>query len=255
MQSLRGPGRSEIMPPVVPDRKRQTMKIRSRRLLTILFSVLLGTLGIAAAIVGLRGYQMFSAAWELRSRGIGCSFEVPGSWWASLPGGDFIGAVLAPTDVRSSPETWTVRPLTDSDWVVSLPALRKMPAIRSVRIEYAAIGSATLATFDELPELESISLNGCNIDDDMLLELADVSRLKMLNLSNTQVSGTGVKALRDLPRLTHLNLDGAPITEDGLAEIAKLDRLTVISLSNTGLSENDVLKLEEALPGVLISDD
>lgn len=231
------------------------MNTRSRRLLTILLGVLLGTLIFAAAIVGLRGYRILSAAWELRSHGIESSCEVPGDWLASLPGGSFITLLLSSTDIHSRPDTWTGRPLTDSDWVASLPSLREMPPIRSVRIEYAAIGSATLATFGELPELELIILNGCDINDGMLAELADVSRLKMLSLSNTQVSGTGLKALRDLPQLTHLNLDGTPLTEEGLAEIAKLDRLTVISMSNVGLAESEIMRLEEALPGVMISDD
>lgn len=232
------------------------MTTRSRRLLVILVVVMLGILALAVAIVALRGFQIDTARSDLYSRGIRCQIESRRRWGGSLRKGRYVALFLAAnTDVRSTPQEWTAGPLSDADWLEALPMLQRMPAIRSVTIEYAAIGSGTLQTLDRLPELESLSLTGCDIDDSDLAALADVSGLRSLNLSSTRVSGVGLSALQDLPRLAHLYLDGTPISHEGVDAIATLNGLTSLSLSNTGLAESEILKLEEALPGVLISDD
>jgi hypothetical protein len=54
-------------------------------------------------------------------------------------------------------------------------------------------------------------------------------QLTMLTLSNTQVTGTGLKELAGLKRLTFLELRGTQVTEDGPKELVGLKQLATLT--------------------------
>jgi Leucine-rich repeat (LRR) protein len=71
--------------------------------------------------------------------------------------------------------------------------------------------------------------------------------LQTLNLSNTQVTGTGLKALKEFKDLQTLNLTLCPVTDAGLTELRHLKRLQRLELYSTlvtdlGLKELKVLR-------------
>ena len=73
-------------------------------------------------------------------------------------------------------------------------------------------------------------------------------QLTMLTLSNTQVTGTGLKELAGLKRLTFLELRGTQVTEDGPKELVGLKQLATLYLTRTPVTEAGVEELRQALP-------
>jgi hypothetical protein len=73
----------------------------------------------------------------------------------------------------------------------------------------------------------ALDLNGPNVTDAGLKELARFQNLDRLDLRRTQVTGVGLKELVGLTKLDHLNLPGQ-VTDAGLKELACLKNLTML---------------------------
>lgn len=121
----------------------------------------------------------------------------------------------------------------------------------------------------------SHSYNG--IVDEDLANLVGLSRLTTINVGNTIISDRGLKHLRGLPSLTSLNLDGTSVTDQGLAQlpnlkelsdlnlahtaitdagiehIVELTQLRTLDVSSTRLSEQELMRLQAALPNCEVS--
>lgn len=232
------------------------MNIRGQRLHWLLAAVLVCLLGLSILMVCARVFQVNSARSELGSRGISCVVLADNhAWLRGIIPTSAEEALWGVTSINSNSSTWVRGPLTDADWNAALPLLEKLPTILLISIESAEITQQTLQSFSRFPDLNHVLLRGSDLTDEDLSALASLPNLQSLDLSNTQVTGTGLRSLSSLPQLKHLNLDGAPITEEGLAAVATLKQLESISLSNVGLAESDIGQLEEAIPGVMISDD
>jgi hypothetical protein len=61
--------------------------------------------------------------------------------------------------------------------------------------------------------------------------LATLSKVQKIKLTNTKVTGAGLRKLAGLEHLTELDLWGSPIDEAGVKELASLTRLKVLTLS------------------------
>ena len=99
--------------------------------------------------------------------------------------------------------------------------------------ECIALSSANLKeliTHGYLEAVEDLVLKSCNIDDEVAMLIArNVPRLKSLDVSNTKITGVGVKALVVglEGRLEHLCLDGCRSTNIDAVELARAAGLKV----------------------------
>ena len=88
---------------------------------------------------------------------------------------------------------------------------------------------------------------------DKLTVFDDLTSLRMLDLSCTEVTDTGLKALARFTGLQVLDLSGTQVTDAGLKYLKALVNLTSLSVEDTQVTEPGVSQLEQALPNVEVS--
>jgi hypothetical protein len=59
-----------------------------------------------------------------------------------------------------------------------------------------SLDAAALAGISKMPALVHLLLNGTNLDDDLLASMPPISRLKLLNALDTQVTAHGAAAIK-----------------------------------------------------------
>ena len=81
--------------------------------------------------------------------------------------------------------------------------------------------------------VNSLSVMGPNVTDDLASHLAKCGSLRSLKMANTQLTDKGVSHLADLPNVESLILRGSPITKDCLPGISGMSSVKVLDLSET----------------------
>ncbi|MEZ5943017.1 MAG: leucine-rich repeat domain-containing protein [Planctomycetaceae bacterium] len=96
-------------------------------------------------------------------------------------------------------------------------------------------------------EIVELNLRGVTFDPGNTRIVAELKRLRVLNLSNTNVSDADLKPLNSLPRLEKLSLTGTKITDAGAMHIAQMKSLTHLDLCDTAITDKAFSQLA-ALP-------
>lgn len=230
------------------------MTNRSRRWFRTLLAILAGVLIAAAGAIAWRVRQVEQIRAHLAREGIYTMPVARGSPFGEVPIlGQGLYVLRGKTIVARNAAA--VPPMTDADWIRALSLLKQLPPVMVISLHGTDLSGRSLRTFGEFPALESVSLSRSQIGDADISALKSVSGLRHLHLEQTAVTGTGLTALANIQTLTSLTLDGSPVSEEGIDAISQLSQLTSISMSNVGLAESEIMRLEQALPGVMISDD
>ena len=79
--------------------------------------------------------------------------------------------------------------------------------------------------------------------DSALYELGDLAHLKELDLSRTEISGTGFARLMSLPTIEVLKLAESHVTSDGLAKLPLMPNLRVLDVQSTKLTDRPIASL------------
>ena len=82
---------------------------------------------------------------------------------------------------------------------------------------------------------------------------ADFEKVTDLKLDGTQITNEGLKEVAKLQNLTVLSLSYTKITDEGLKELAKLQELEKFKLSGTQVTKAGVAELQKALPNCNIT--
>ena len=91
--------------------------------------------------------------------------------------------------------------LSDEDWDL----LGKLsPQVVSLKAGGTSLSPKSLEVISQLTELEELSLDHSNIQDDDLTKLKDLQRLLSLNVTATAVSDRGIKAILSLEKLEEI---------------------------------------------------
>lgn len=102
-------------------------------------------------------------------------------------------------------------------------------------------------------KLIGLDVSGSKISDRGLLAIpSQRSCLRMLDLSFTRVSTSGLKPISTLEELRHLSLIECRVTDDGVEVLARLSRVREIYLSKTDVSSKAVERLQRSLPACRI---
>ena len=94
--------------------------------------------------------------------------------------------------------------------------------------------------------LERIKLGQTKVDDSVFPFLKQISKLRHVHLSWTQITDTGLAAVQDL-RLDILHLTGTRVTDRGMSQLAKHPSLTDLYLGQTRIG-NESLKHLVSIP-------
>ena len=87
------------------------------------------------------------------------------------------------------------------------------------------------------PNLESISLDSCQITDAGLSHVGNLRRLRYLNVSQTQITDKGLESLVGLSQLTTLHANNTKILDEGMVHLGTMTSLEKLDLNYTGISD------------------
>jgi hypothetical protein len=200
---------------------------------------------IAAAV----GFQQVEPLHELRNYGT----VAPGGWWFD---GDLHGFRFVAKD--SSP----------THFVNALPILQKCSSINRVAVPKSSELGRVLAQVAQLDHIVAIELFDKDVSDEDLAGLAGMKQLKflelnhnprvtdagiatlsgleklrVLDLTSTSVTGTGLKDRSDMVSLEHLTLNDCPVTDESLAAIPRFPKLTHLFLGGTQVTDAGLMSL------------
>lgn len=100
--------------------------------------------------------------------------------------------------------------------------------------------------------VEGIHLAHVNADQLVRLAELELSTLRLLRLSDSDIGDDDLVHLKDLPTLVDLNLRGLPITDEGLPHIEQLPELMRVDLTDTQVTFEGEKKLQQAMPDTRI---
>lgn len=89
------------------------------------------------------------------------------------------------------------------------------------------------------------------VDSDMK-QFVSLSKLRMLTVVYSKISGESLKYLKNMSQLEFLNLQYTPITDADLEHLKDLNRLEYLDLSGTKVTDAGIQKLKQSLPNVNI---
>jgi hypothetical protein len=126
-------------------------------------------------------------------------------------------------DLRSTPD------IADND----LAALRGLPNLKHLILDYCPITDAGLRHVGRAPSLLSLSLTRTDVTDAGLAELSGVIGLEELRLDETAITDAGLVHVATFPQLRSLSLYRTGVTDAGLASLTGLYFLERLSLDET----------------------
>ena len=101
--------------------------------------------------------------------------------------------------------------------------------------------------------ISDLYLDGSQITDEGLKDVAKLQHLERLDLSDTKITDAGLKEVAKLQKLKSLRLNDTEISDEGLKEVAKLKKLEKLDLNFTQITDNGAAELQKALPNCRIS--
>jgi Leucine rich repeat/Leucine Rich repeat len=125
--------------------------------------------------------------------------------------------------------------------LLSLWGSRGEQALETLRMMVTDAGVAHLAG---LTKLRVLNLSGTDVGDAGLSHLSRLTNLRELRLSATSVTSGGLAHLRGLTNLQMIDLSGTSITDAGLVHLSGLKGLRVLDLSNTRITDAGLVYLE-----------
>lgn len=127
--------------------------------------------------------------------------------------------------------------LTDA----ALDHLKGLIRLRSLNLP-AGVTGAGLVRLAPLSNLEYLGFSGA-IQDDHLLHLPPLRRLRQLHLFRASISDAALQNVGKLISLEDLVLSGTPITDAGLEKVRRLTRLKRLNLSRTNITDGGLKHL------------
>jgi internalin A len=160
--------------------------------------------------------------------------------------------------------------------------LRGMRHLRVLRLENSVLDDATLEQLAHFPELEELSVGHWDraeaalkitdtgakhvvglrklkkltlhgqVTDATLAGIAELTELRELHLTKTQISSQGVEKLRALPHLESLSLGSLMVKDDAVAALKQLRGLKMLNIKETAISKKGAYELGKAQPKLLL---
>ena len=101
-------------------------------------------------------------------------------------------------------------------------------------------------------QLVTLKLTNLPINDNDIKIVADLKKIKKLNVENTLITDNGLDYIKQLSQLEQLNLYGTNISDEGLMQLASLKNLSVLYLWKTKVTLNGIEQFKKINPKVAI---
>jgi hypothetical protein len=145
-----------------------------------------------------------------------------------------------------------------------LEGLSRFQQMRMLCIRFGPVSGAgmrEIANIKDLTHLEISSIgNRANVEEsiqnkdfnDGVKNLTGLTKVAVLNLSETRIGDDGVKHLAKMKQLRILNLRATKVTNAGLDALAGLTELTTLDVRDTEITMDGVKRFKKALPNAII---
>jgi len=140
------------------------------------------------------------------------------------------------------------RPGLTAEVLANLATLRKLTSVDMTGC--AAVGDDGLAEISDLTQLRTLSLSGSQVTDQGLRHLKDMSQTSHLWLGDTNVTDEGLKQLSHMKRMYWLDLRGTRVTDEGLKHLTSMNNLWQLVFWDTQVTEAGVKRIRSALPNL-----
>jgi hypothetical protein len=117
--------------------------------------------------------------------------------------------------------------------ILTMAALPKAPfRVRTIRAAAVADINLVFEKLHDLDALRFISVIKCPLNDDALIQLRRLPKLKDLDILDALIRGPGLRVINELPQLASLAIGMCPITDESLEFLAgatELQRLALVA--------------------------
>ena len=131
-----------------------------------------------------------------------------------------------------------------------LALLKDLPDLEVLFLDHCQITNAGLTHISELRQLKRLKLGGTQIREPNLQQLRHLKNLVMLELQGTQATDEQIRHLTQLDQLSSLDLSDTQITDAGLQSISELPNLKSLTLWGTKISDEALQAFKQARPKV-----
>lgn len=125
--------------------------------------------------------------------------------------------------------------------------------IDSITIEGQDIDPEIMLALDNLHQLKSLVLSHARFDLRFIGGISDLNTLETLELDGTGIGDTELAKLAGMTNLQHFNIsDNSRITRQCFATLKSMKSLTVLFCQGLNILMSDVTALQEQMPGTAI---
>jgi hypothetical protein len=103
------------------------------------------------------------------------------------------------------------------------------------------------------PGLRKLYLGNAGLTDDVLQHVARLTRLKYIQTFGNSFTDAGVQQLAVLQNIEYLYLEEESLSASALGSVHRLPHLVQLGLQDVRISDDELVALQQALPGVRVS--
>jgi len=140
--------------------------------------------------------------------------------------------------------TQTILVREDADLKMLMTAINGLPDPIHIDFQWRRKAQGQLEALSLLKNIRQLSLRNTNIEDPDLIQIAGLSQLTELDLSETKITGGGLSHLRDLTNLESLTLEKIPVHDSDLKSLQTLTSLQSLNLSDTKVTGTGISYLK-----------
>jgi len=122
--------------------------------------------------------------------------------------------------------------------------LGNLPHLRDLRLRHSRVTDSGLVIVAPLGHLERLSLSHATTDAG-LASVQNLLSLQHLDLSETRITGQGLRYATHLPELLYLSLRHTRIGDDDLPQLRAFTQLVCLDLSGTAITDAGLAHLKE----------
>ncbi len=247
MSSADSSARDDAVPVVDPmARALEARRLHHRQMIRrgIVLALVLALVGLLTAITIPVANQL-RASWLMESAGFRVDWDLNRDNWMS-------GGVSHVTYKQGS---WLQGPHD-----LELQIVPRLLNVESVSLQECDVTEAGLAPLSKLGRLQDLNLSRLyhlrygatvtGLSDGCLTSIQGLSQLKNLSLSGNRITDTGLAVIARMSQLETLDLTATDVTDAGLAQLKALKKLRVLSVGGSFVTPEAARALQSALPGL-----
>ncbi len=199
------------------------------------FAAILGILAIGGLWIVVPAYWQLIALTEIEQGDGHCELHVRGPrWLREILGREWSQAFAEVDEVYLS---------TCGDDVRIAAQINRFPSLRILHFGYCEVSDDGLLELRDLTMLESITVDSERVTDAGMPALERLTNLRTLWLHNARVTDDGLRHLAGLTNLTTLALESTPVTGTGFAHLKTLSDLETLGLAASRVNDKALLDL------------